>query len=97
LQPGKDIEITFTGIRPGEKLSEDLWDEGLIFTPTNHPDIFRHDAQNPILNGDLENAVNKLINLAQIGDTESVIRMLDDLTPGSTIRNTTLLEMTSIE
>ncbi|MDZ4159695.1 MAG: nucleoside-diphosphate sugar epimerase/dehydratase, partial [Anaerolineaceae bacterium] len=41
LQPGKDIEIVFTGIRPGEKLREDLWDQSQKIKPTGHPDIFR--------------------------------------------------------
>ena len=29
LEPGRDIEIVLTGPRPGEELSEKLWDEGL--------------------------------------------------------------------
>ncbi len=45
LEPGKDIEIVFTGIRPGEKLSEDLWEEGTEYQKTAHPDIFRVEAE----------------------------------------------------
>jgi FlaA1/EpsC-like NDP-sugar epimerase len=97
LQPGKDIEVVFTGIRPGEKFSEDLWDEGLVFSPTKHPDIFRHDTQNGISEKELDHAVRDLIHLAQDGETEAVINQLDELTPGSTIRSLSLPEITSIE
>ena len=41
LEPGQDIEIVFTGIRPGEKISEDLWDSGNTFVRTPHPDIYQ--------------------------------------------------------
>ena len=41
LEPGRDIEIAFTGIRPGEKLSEELSDESMTFAPTSHPEIVR--------------------------------------------------------
>jgi len=38
-EPGKDIEIIFTGLRPGEKLSEELITEGEDVIPTSHKKI----------------------------------------------------------
>jgi FlaA1/EpsC-like NDP-sugar epimerase len=40
LRPGVDIEIKFTGIRPGEKLFEELLTEGEHIGDTSHPKIF---------------------------------------------------------
>lgn len=39
LQPGKDIEIKFTGLREGEKLYEELLTTGENELPTHHPKI----------------------------------------------------------
>lgn len=39
LRPAVDIEIAYTGIRPGEKLYEELSIEGEDFSPTKHPKI----------------------------------------------------------
>ena len=40
LAPGEDIEIVFTGLRPGEKLFEELSTEGENVAQTAHPKIF---------------------------------------------------------
>lgn len=39
LKPGKDIKITYTGLRPGEKLYEELITEGEGIVPTPHEKI----------------------------------------------------------
>jgi FlaA1/EpsC-like NDP-sugar epimerase len=40
LKPFEDIDIVFTGIRPGEKLTEELQVNGEAMTETRHPKIF---------------------------------------------------------
>jgi FlaA1/EpsC-like NDP-sugar epimerase len=39
LEPGKDIEIRFTGLRPGEKLHEELYWKGDGIVPTDNKKI----------------------------------------------------------
>jgi FlaA1/EpsC-like NDP-sugar epimerase len=39
LEPGHDIEIEFTGLRPGEKLYEELFHEAEALQSTSHPKI----------------------------------------------------------
>jgi FlaA1/EpsC-like NDP-sugar epimerase len=41
LRPDVDIEIRIIGLRPGEKLVEELQCEGEQFRPTTHPRVFR--------------------------------------------------------
>lgn len=97
LVPGKDIEIVFTGVRPGEKLSEDLWDEGCSFQPTPHPDIYHLEVHDELHGDELRRAVNELGRLAQEGDASSIIRLLDELIPGSEVRCTPPPELTAID
>ncbi len=41
LVPGKDIEVTYTGLRPGEKLYEELFEDSEQVESTAHPKINR--------------------------------------------------------
>jgi FlaA1/EpsC-like NDP-sugar epimerase len=96
LEPGKDIEFVFTGIRPGEKLSEELWDQGAIYEATRHPDIVRLVDEN-LLSGDpLACLVNDLVLLAHEGDSGAIIRTLDECIPGAAVRSTPPPELTSL-
>jgi FlaA1/EpsC-like NDP-sugar epimerase len=97
LEPGKDIGIVFTGIRPGEKLREDLWDEGCSFQATPHPDIYCLDAQEELHGDALRKAIDELGRLAREGDAAAVVNLLDVLIPGSEVRCTPPPEMTAID
>lgn len=86
LEPHRDIEISYTGIRPGEKLVEELWEEGTPLARTLHPDIFRLDADVSLASLSLPQAIDVLAASASSGDGEAIISLLDDLIPGSSIR-----------
>jgi len=45
FEPEKDIEIDFIGLRPGEKLYEELQHEGEAYSSTHHPKILRFTGQ----------------------------------------------------
>jgi FlaA1/EpsC-like NDP-sugar epimerase len=54
LEPGRDIQIQFTGLRPGEKLFEELSYPDEKLAPTAHPRLLRapfpsHEAADKLL------------------------------------------------
>lgn len=96
FEPGKDIEIIFTGIRPGEKLSEELWDMEAKYQPTEHPDIVLLEDEDFLGGYELRRSVNDLIHLAREGDAASIVRILDEFIPGAAVRSTPPPDLTSI-
>ena len=86
LEPGKDIEIVYTGIRPGEKLSEDLWEKGFAYSPTTHPDIHRVDSEEVLSSEKLEAVVAQLATLAREGKPEAIQILLSEVIPGAAIQ-----------
>ena len=84
--PGKDIEIAITGLRPGEKLYEELLmaEEGM--TNTEHEKIY---IAKPI-DVNKEILYNKLLNLMDIIDTltdDEVKQRVAELVPTYTIKD----------
>lgn len=80
LVPGKDIDIIFTGLRPGEKLYEELFEERELVEPTSHPKIHRA-AGAPVPVGELSEWLESLqANLPKY-EEEALLRDLKRLVP----------------
>jgi len=75
LEPGEDIKIKFTGLRPGEKLYEELFSENEPQLPTHHPKINIAKTNGT----DFESAVSQidstLQNLYSLTGREVITRM----------------------
>jgi FlaA1/EpsC-like NDP-sugar epimerase len=95
LEPGNDIEIVTLGIRPGEKISEDLWDEGFAFAPTAHPDINKVESDDYLSHENLDAVVDNLLQMAATGDKEKIIHYFEETIPGATL-NPEPLDLTAI-
>jgi len=96
LEPGRDIEIAFTGIRRGEKLSEDLWEQGIHFQPTTHSEIYRSKEDEEVDGQKLTQAIEQLERLARQSEVETIIRVLDEVIPSAAVRSTPPPDITSI-
>jgi FlaA1/EpsC-like NDP-sugar epimerase len=74
-EPEAEIPITFVGVRPGEKLHEELWTEGETVGPTSHPKILRA-ARPPIDVEWLEDELTELEQMVARGETLDVVSKL---------------------
>jgi FlaA1/EpsC-like NDP-sugar epimerase len=96
LEPGEDIEIKFTGIRPGEKLSESLWDEGLDYRPTDHEDIVQVENGGFLEGETLCATIDELVRLAREGDAQAIVGLLSERVPGSLLGQAPPPDLTSV-
>ncbi len=75
LVPGKDIEIAVIGLRPGEKLYEELLSDASTTLPTHHKKIMR--AIDETMK--LEDVMNLIIEIAAAAETSNDTFMISKL------------------
>jgi FlaA1/EpsC-like NDP-sugar epimerase len=80
LRPYHDIKILETGIRPGEKLNEELKFETEETLPTSHPKIFIHKIAT-LDTSALNAALDRLAQLVQQRNEEELRAFLGELIP----------------
>ncbi len=81
LTPDKDVPIQFTGLRAGEKLTEELWEDPAGHEHSGHPDIMvlRRSADRP--DADIEAVVKGIEPLIDSGDHAALIALLRRIVP----------------
>jgi len=79
LSVGDDIEIIYTGLRPGEKLSERLFSDQEQPIKSLHEKILIIEKDAAIKNSRLEEDLDSLIQYAKEGKREKAWKLLSDL------------------
>jgi len=80
FRPEEDIEIEFMGIRPGEKLFEELSIKGEDMQPTRHPKIGIW-KNIPMDRDKLRAGINEMVTVAQKQDYNEIVEKIKQLVP----------------
>jgi len=80
LVPEQDIAIEFTGLRPGEKLYEELLNDLENTIPTHHQKIMIAKVRNYCFN-EVSKDIDNLIQLANVYEDVAVVRKMKNIVP----------------
>tara|TARA_R110002074_G_scaffold14788_2_gene51314 strand:+ start:87652 stop:89601 length:1950 start_codon:yes stop_codon:yes gene_type:complete len=92
LEPYKDIDIEITGLRPGEKLYEELLNDVATTLPTHHPKIMI----SKIPAGeflDIKSKIKTIIKTATKHEDRKVVMLLKELVPEFKSENSTFKDL----
>jgi len=62
-----DIPIVFTGLRPGEKMEEALWESRAVVEPTSHPELLLVKEEDGLDAGEMLRSLDGLVDAARTG------------------------------
>lgn len=79
LEIGKDIEIKVTGLRPGEKLYEELLAKDENTLPTHHPQILK--AKIRVEEMETIHLIDELIGLFEAQENENIVSKMKQIVP----------------
>ncbi|WP_289014189.1 nucleoside-diphosphate sugar epimerase/dehydratase [uncultured Capnocytophaga sp.] len=78
FEPNVDIKLVYTGLRPGEKLYEELLSDSTKTMPTHHKKIMI--SKDPSMSfTEIEALTNKIYEVATQGDKTEVVRLLKQI------------------
>jgi FlaA1/EpsC-like NDP-sugar epimerase len=80
MQENKDIRIVYTGLRPGEKLYEELLANSENTLPTHHKQILIGKVREYAYD-EVKSIVEKLINSFDTQNNELIVQHMKDLVP----------------
>ncbi|MGE9294957.1 MAG: polysaccharide biosynthesis protein [Puniceicoccales bacterium] len=80
LQPDVDIEIKIIGLRPGEKLFEELRYDAEIHAPTSHPRVYRLTGK-PLSPSEANELRQRITELSRLTDRDAVRKAVKELLP----------------
>jgi FlaA1/EpsC-like NDP-sugar epimerase len=78
---GDNIEIIFTGCRPGEKLYEELFADGEVYVKTVHEKLFLASQTGCKFYANLSGEIDLLERAAQNNNRAEIIKILKNLIP----------------
>lgn len=80
LKPNEDVHVEFNGIRPGEKLFEELCFDDESMAKTSHAKVFVHSAC-AVYPDDFEDNLKRLIGMADTAEPMEIKKMIAKLVP----------------
>lgn len=81
FKPYEDIPIKLIGLRPGEKLNEELVGQNEEWVPTKHANVKILKSKYPIDFNRFEIALENLLNFRSYDDRESLNRTISEIVP----------------
>ena len=92
MEPNRDIQITYAGLRPGEKLYEELLNDKENTLPTHHEKIMIGKVREYVFE-EVESQLNSLIANAIINRNRDVVLQMKKIVPEFKSKNSKFEEL----
>jgi FlaA1/EpsC-like NDP-sugar epimerase len=92
LVPNQDIKIEFTGLRPGEKLYEELLNDNENVMPTHHEKIMIGKVREYVFK-DVQSQIHELVAHSRVNDNRKVVLQMKAMVPEFKSKNSKFEEL----
>lgn len=95
LVPNQDIKITYSGLRPGEKLFEELLNDKESTMPTHHEKIMIGQVREYVFN-EIETQIYQLLQFATLNNNREVVKQMKKIVPEFLSKNSVFEELDAV-